>query len=174
MTLPELVDAEKSISVPVRWTGPDSDEGGWTRFQVPLAIGGVTEAGLVLDGGTYQHHPDRNVCFELGAVGFGGHRRIPLIRVEWRSLRGGHSNERKNGCEGEWAGRRVPATHIHTFEGNWRPETQRMRKGDLPCAEPIDEDIQSFESLRSYVGRRFRISNIEIVPRPDWRYDLLS
>ncbi len=174
MSLPLLVRAEKSLAAPVRWTLPDSDEGGYIRFQSAIEIDGITEAGLVLDGGTYAQHRDVNVSFELAVVNFGQHRRIPLVRLEWRSLRGGHSNQRKNGCEGAWAGKRVPETHIHTFEANWIDTKARMRRGDLPCAEPIAEELQSFEDVRAFVGRHFRINNIGIVPRPDWRYDLFD
>lgn len=174
MSLPQLVGAQKALVSRVKWTVPDSDEGGFTRFQVPVEIDGITEAGLVLDGGAYTYHPDRNVCFELAAVGMGHHRRIPLIRVEWRSIRGGHSNKRRRGCEGPWAGKRVPATHIHTFEANWLAARQQMRRGDLPCAEPISEELQTFEDVREFVGRSFRINNISVVPRPDWVYTLFQ
>ena len=174
MSLPLLVGAEKSIAVAVRWTLPDSDEGGFIRFQVALEIDGIIEAGLFLDGGAYAQHRDVNVSFELAVVSSGRHRRLPLVRVEWRSLRGGHSNQRKNGCEGPWAGKRVPETHLHSFEGNWIEAKNRMRRGDLPCAEPIAEELQSFEALRAFVGRHFRINNIDVVPRPDWRYDLFD
>lgn len=43
---------------------------------------------------------------------------------------------------------------------------------DLSQAEPLPEEIQSFESLREYTGKLFRISNIDIVDRPDWEYRL--
>lgn len=176
MSLPQLIAATKAIAVSVAWTtpGPSLDEGGYTRFQVPLDVDGITESGLVLEGGAFASYRDRDVCFELNALGHNGRRRIPLMRLEWRSRRGGHSNQRKTGCQGPWAGKRVPATHIHTFEANWLAEKDRMRKGDLPCAEPIEEEIQSFEELRVYVGRRFRINNIGVVPHPDWRYDLFD
>jgi hypothetical protein len=170
MSIPILVSSEKSIPVPVRWSDPDRDEGGWIRFQVPLDIDGITETILVLEGGTYSQHPDRNVCFELCLLGLGRNRRIPLIRVEWRSIRGGHTNQRRSRCSCKV--RRVPETHIHPFEDNWLPDQKIMKRGDLPCAEPIKEDLQSFESLRDYVGTRFRINNISIVPRPLWQYTL--
>ena len=139
---------------------------------MPLDIGGLTESGLVLEGGTYMRHPDRNVSFELCLLGLGRNRRIPLVRVDWKSLRGGHSNQPKHGCICKI--KRVPPTHIHTFEDNWNADRAEMKRGDLPCAEPVTEDLQSFESLRDYVGSRFRINNISVVPRPDWRYDLFS
>jgi hypothetical protein len=48
----------------------------------------------------------------------------------------------------------------------------RMRLGDLPFAEEIDEQLQSFEDARSYAGKVFKINNIDVVPRPGWVYDM--
>jgi len=145
-----------------------------TRFQTVLDIGGITEAGLVLTGLAFADYPDRAVCFELILSAHGGYRKIPLFRLEWRSLKGGHSNQRRHGCAGPWGQKRVPATHMHTFQANWEPEKERMKRGDLPCAEPIGEEIQSFEQFRSFVGTSLNINNIGIVPRPDWRYSLFD
>lgn len=68
---------------------------------------------------------------------------------------------------------RVGETHVHSFELNWVPSERRM-KGRLPCAEPIDPEPQGFEELREYVGNLLRISNIKLVPRPNWDYDLFN
>ncbi len=48
-----------------------------------------------------------------------------------------------------------------------------MRRGDLPNAVPIGERLQSFESLLEFTGKLFRIKNMELVAKPNWRYDLL-
>jgi hypothetical protein len=40
--------------------------------------------------------------------------------------------------------------------------------------QQIDDDLQTFEQVRSFVGKHFRINNIEIVTPPEWEYDLLS
>jgi hypothetical protein len=47
-----------------------------------------------------------------------------------------------------------------------------MRRGNLRQAVDIDEELQTFEAFRDHVGNLFRISNIDIVPRPPWVYDL--
>ncbi|MDP3410928.1 hypothetical protein [Bosea sp. (in: a-proteobacteria)] len=141
------------------------------RFAVPLEIDGITESGLILTGGTYAHHPDEHVTFEMAVNDYAGTRRIRLCRLDWRSLQDGHSNLRKK-CSGQWAGKRVPATHLHTFEANWIEGEQRMKKGKLPCAEPISQPLQTFDELRSFVGSYFRINNISVVPTPNWVYDL--
>jgi hypothetical protein len=87
------------------------------RFSVPLEINGIVEAGLTLSGGATAHHPDRHVTFELAVAGLGGLRRTRLIRADWRDIKGGHTNNRRQ-CAG--TGKRVPETHLHSFELNWR------------------------------------------------------
>lgn len=45
-----------------------------------------------------------------------------------------------------------------------------MRKGDLPVADEIDGELQSFEQARAFAGFYLGISNIELVKRPPWEY----
>jgi hypothetical protein len=170
MPLRTIFEAEKNISVAVAWTAPDRDDG-YIRFSAPLEMEGVTEAGLLLTGGAYQKVPDQHMTFELAVWGLDGARRTRLVRLDWRSLKGGHSNPSR--C-GDWAGQRVPPTHLHCFDLNWIEEERRMRKGKLPCARPLDSEPQSFEDLREFVGIHFRIKNIGIVPRPEWEYNLFG
>lgn len=170
MSLRLLLDAYKSIPSPLQWSKPDPEDG-YMRIYTRLEIGGIVDAGLVLSGGTYAHLPDRHVSFELAILGSDGHRRTRLARVDWRDLKGGHSNNRGK-CPGSI--RRAPATHLHSFALNWDQQKGRMKRGKLPCAEAISEDLQTFEELRRYVGTHFRINNIDIVPRPDWVYDLFN
>ena len=102
MPLPLLALSWKTIPVQIQWTRPDPDDG-YIRFSAPLDIEGITESGLVLTAGTYANMPDRHVTFELSVAGLNGMRRIRLARVDWRSLRGGHSNQRNRGL-GPWDG----------------------------------------------------------------------
>jgi hypothetical protein len=64
---------------------------------------------------------------------------------------------------------RISETHIHEFEHNWLAEEGRMRVGSLPVARPVRPDLQSFEDFLVFVGKEFRISEIEKVERPSWR-----
>jgi hypothetical protein len=66
----------------------------------------------------------------------------------------------------------VRDTHIHDFEMNYNEAEDRMRRGKLPCASDVPELLESFEQLRRFVGRRFKINNIEVVPLPNWEYEL--
>ena len=49
-----------------------------------------------------------------------------------------------------------------------------MRRGKLPCARPVERELQTYEDVREYVGTHFKIRNMDIVPRPDWVYDLFD
>lgn len=171
MPLEAFYNSPKAIARFPGWSRPEP-ETGYMWFDAPLEIGGVVEAGLVLRGGAMAQLRDQNVTFELAVTKPGILKRIPLARVEWRSIRGGHSNKRRG--KSEWRGKRVGATHLHAFELNWLPEQRRMRGTNLPIARPIEEDLQSFESLRSYIGNLFRISNIGIVSVPAWEYGLFD
>jgi hypothetical protein len=165
-----LADADKSIAFFPGWSQPDDDDA-YTQFQAPLSIGGITEAGLFLGGGAYGGLPDRHVTFEIAWLTGGGARRLKLMRLDWRSLRGGHTNRRRYDCPPECE-RRTAATHFHSFDVNWDDVRSRIRGRKLPCATSVSEDLQTFEMLREYVGKHFRINNIGIVPPPPWEYTL--
>lgn len=172
MPLRDLVETEKTIPVQPKWTAPEPAGDGYIRLSVPLEIDGVTFAGLTLSGGAYAQHPEQHVTFELSvhdAVG----RHIRLARIDWRSLKGGHTNHPRH-CAGPWRRARVPETHLHSFDLNWSEAEGRMKRGKLPCAEPISQPLQAFAELRTYAGTCFRIKNIDVVPPPDWVYDLFK
>lgn len=167
--LPKIVSAEKALVQAPNWSPPEP-ETGHIWFNAPLDIGGATEAGLFLHGGCTVNLPDRAVVFELVLTGYKGRRRTPLERVCWRSLQGGHSNRR--GRNAPLSGKRVGDTHLHAFGDNFSAVHDRMMGGNLPQADGISEILDTYESLREYVGKRFKINNIGIVPVPPWSYTL--
>jgi hypothetical protein len=169
MPLPDLFNAEKQIAFFPGWSPPEP-ETGYCRFAAALELNGVVEADFMLQGGTYKYHPDQHVTLELRIGKPGLKRKVPLARIDWRSLTGGHSNKR--GPKVPFAGMRVGNCHVHGFEINWVDIEQRMRT-DLSQAEPLPSEIQSFESLIEYAGKLFRISNIGVVEPPDWEYRLI-
>ena len=171
MVLRALAESDKTIAFMPDWSKPD-DEDGYSHFQAPLAINGITEAGLFLSGGAYPSAPDRHVTFEIVWLTGQGARQLKLMRMDWRSLRGGHTNLRKYGCPPECPGR-TSYTHFHAFDINWREPEDKMRGKRLPCARDVEENLESFEALRTYVGKYFRINNIDIVPPPEWVYKLI-
>lgn len=166
--IPALVSGWKNIVSFPGWSPPEKGDG-YMRFSVPLEIGGIVQEGFTLQGGCYRDHPDRHVTFQLCLLT--KRRTVPLERLDWRSLQGGHTNPR--GRSSEWAGRRVSKTHLHAFELNWVAQEQRMRAGNLPLAMEISEELQTFEQLLQFTGKRFRIKNMEIVATPEWEYKLV-
>lgn len=170
MSLSAVAKAQKSIVQFPGWSKPDAEDG-YSHFDAPLSIGGVTEAGLFLGGGTYPHLPDRHVTFELKCVAAGGRRWVKLMRLDWRSLRGGHTNTGRSQCPHPCP-RRTSDTHFHSFDINWVDPPGKMRAPKLPCAVDVEEPLATFEALRAYVGKAFNINNIDILPPPEWEYKL--
>jgi hypothetical protein len=169
MAFAELVTALKALAPFPGWSEPEP-ETGYCWFNAPIIIGGVVQQSFVLHGGHLKYVPEANVTFELQAGKPGIRRKVPLARIDWRSVRGGHTNPRRSGSP--VSGLRVSASHHHSFALNWLETHQRMRGGNLAMAEDIDQSIQSFESLRDLVRNLFRINNIGIVQPPKWEYDL--
>lgn len=167
----EIFLADKAIGFFPGWSRPEA-ETDYIWFDAPIEIGGVAETGLVLHGGCFAHRPDCHVSLELRIARTPGRHCIPIERFDWRSLEGGHSNPRKP--RSEWSGRRVSETHLHDFWLNWSEAEQRMRLGGLTMAREIQENVQTFQDVRAFVGNRLRINNIDVVQAPEWAYDLFS
>ena len=167
MLLRKILDTWKSISHEVKWTVPDATD--YCRFYAPLEIDGILEAGLVLKGGSYSALPDRHVSFELAIRNLRTGRDTSLSRVDWRDLKGGHSNKRRS-CRGLIS--RTAATHFHEFDLNYIAGEDRMKR-QLPCARNIRENLDTFDELRDFVGTHFRIKNMNGIPLPNWEYRLL-
>jgi hypothetical protein len=166
---PTFVESVKTIAAFPGWSDPEPDTG-YAWFNAPLEIDGVVQARLVLHGGCYIPYPDCNVVLELRLLKVPGRRGVPLMRVEWKSLTGGHTNPPRG--DSRWSGRRVSDTHIHPFDLNWSAAQQRMRYGNIRMATEIDQKLQSFEDVRAYAGNRFKINNIDLVELPNWEYTL--
>ena len=160
--------ADKSLAQFIGWSEPES-ETGYCWFNAPLIIGGVVEQGLVLHCGCLKHVPDAHDTFQIQVTKPGTRRHLPLARVDWRSVTGGHSNPRRSGSP--VSGKRCSSSHHHSFDLNWLEQESRMRSGDLPMANDIPQQIQTFEEVRDLVGNLFGINNISIVQPPKWEYD---
>lgn len=167
----EIFLADKAIGFFPGWSRPEA-ETDYIWFDAPIEIDGVAETGLVLHGGCFAHRPDCHVSLELRIARTPGRHCIPIERFDWRSLEGGHSNPRKP--RSKWSGRRVSETHLHDFWLNWSEAEQRMRLGGLTMAREIEENVQTFQDVRAFVGNRLRINNIDVVQAPEWAYDLFS
>jgi hypothetical protein len=164
---PKVVAPIKSIAVFPGWSDPDP-ETGYVHFNAALEIDGVVEPGLLLHGGCYIDKPSANVTFELRLARTPGRKMVPLERIDWRSLQGGHTNQRKNGGDGK----RLSDSHVHAFELNWNDKKGKFRPGNLPLAADIPETLEDFSAVREFAGKRLRINNIELVLEPKWEYHL--
>lgn len=165
-----LVESQKSLLFSSTWAEPHKADGcSW--FNAPLEIDGETVPGFVLHDEVTISEPDRHVSCELRLEKTPGRRKTPISRFDWRSL-DGHSN--KQFCsDARWSGVRVDDTHFHDFWLNYSKSDGRLRES-LPCARNIEEDINDFNGVLVFVGKSFGINNIEVVPRPGWRSDMLT
>jgi hypothetical protein len=170
MAFQELASVTKRIARFPGWqrSGPEKSV---LWFDAELEIEGVVEQGFILHGECRIDLPDQNVGLEIVYTIPGSRRRIPLARVDWLSIRGGHRNKRRKGWP--MKGKRMPPTHFHPFDLNFNASTGKMRPGDLPVAAEISGELQTFESARAMAGFLLRISNIDLVSRPPWEYRLL-
>ena len=169
MALPELFGTQKALIAFPGWSAP-ALESGVSWFNAPLEVEGVVLAGFTLHGECCRDLPDQNVGLEL-QLQLPEHRhKFSLARLDWLSIKGGHSNLRRHGHP--LSGHRCRPTHYHDFDLNYDATKGRMLMGDLPFARDLSEDIQSFEEMRQMAGNLLRINNIDIVGRPKWEYDL--
>lgn len=171
MTLRDLYYAPKQLSVPPEWS-PSERETGYSWFNAPLEVEGITQVGFVLSGGCYPSRPLRNIVFELRLARIPGRKMVPLARFEWRSEDGGHTNPLRKGSP--HSGKRVGSTHLHPFRLNYSEVEGRMRLGSLRMAIDVEPEPVDFAGCLNFVGKRFRINNMALVAEPDWRYDLFS
>jgi hypothetical protein len=171
MDLQDLFHSPKLISAFPGWASPEV-ETGYSWFDAPLEIDGVTEVGFVLHGGCYPSQPSCNVVLELRIARIPGRKRIPLARFEWRSLDGGHTNPVRKGLP--HSGKRVAATHLHPFQLNYSTTEGRMKLGALRIAVDVEPEPADFNACLAFVGNDFRINNMNLVAEPNWRYDLFS
>ncbi|GGK53790.1 hypothetical protein [Salinarimonas ramus] len=171
VTIDAIFHAQKRLRAFQNWGIPERGTD-YSWFDAALEIEGVADTGLVLHGGCYARRPNEHVTFELRLARAPGRQALPLERLDWRPLDGGHSNPRRP--RSAWSGRRIHGTHLHAFELNWSETERRMRSGGLSTARDVDVFLGSFADVRTFVGSRLRIENIDVVAPPPWEYDLFS
>lgn len=153
---------EKSFPSRPVWRVRDDE---WFQLTSPLDVDGVTVEGLRFTASAMRLRPDESVSFCLEYYpgkrdGRGG----CFARVEWRAL-GEHYNKASapNGLRLA----RITGTHVHPFTVNWSANSGGVRRGELPIAEEVRPE-PTYEQVVAFVGREFRISNIDWVGAPDW------
>ena len=159
-----LVESWKDLPPAIKWSEPDPLDGQMS-FLEPLSIGGVTVGTFSLKGTCNVGRPDCDVMFQLETGIHGQRTRLPLARIDWRPLSGGHKQPKKK--EG---GKReiILGSHYHCLHDNWIESEQRMREGNLPLGQALESDPSDFAELLDMVRIRFRINNITSLGTPKW------
>lgn len=159
-----LAAADKAFGADPRWF---YDASGAERFvlNVPLTIDYVTEEGFYFEGNCITALPDRAVTFVMTYKPSGG-LHGPVARFDWEPL---HTHENRGLVKGEWRYKRFCATHLHSYEMNQHLGWERMVRENLPIALPVSESMKTFREMLSYLGRIWRIRDIQRIPEPEWQ-----
>jgi hypothetical protein len=166
-----LATCQKAVPRFQGWAIPeDGQRGLW--FETPLVIGGFLEQGLTLKGAAIINRPNANVTFEIRVTGASARRSFALMRACWRSLKGGHSNQRRWRQLVPETEKRTTASHFHPFELNWDANSGRLLGDNLPLAQSIPDTLSTFAEFRQFVAQAFNISNMHVVSEPPWEYSL--
>jgi hypothetical protein len=96
MAFKELFEAQKSLAVFPGWSTPDP-ETSVMWFNAPLEVDGVIEANFTLHGESRMDLQDQNIGLEIQFQLPGRRQRFSLARLDWRSIKGGHTNPRRPG-----------------------------------------------------------------------------
>lgn len=166
MKVPDIHAAEKTAQWIGSWTEGDNHT---LALVVALEIEDVAVEGLVLRGSAYKDRPDEAVMFQLECVHDPVRRDRAIDRIDWRPLK-----SHVNGGTGPQHLRYkiLRGTHHHTFDLNWLTDEERMRKLNLPLADEVNPDWETYEELVDFVKKFFRITDLEF-PVPPWEAKLL-
>ena len=166
MKLPDIHAAEKTSQGPCSWVEADNQR---LRLVTALEIGNVVIEGLLLRGLAYKDRPDEAVMFQLECDHDPARRDRPIDRIDWRPLQN-HMNRGRGPKRLQY--KLIEGSHHHSFKLNWLGNEGRMLHNNLPIAEPIDPDLQTYAELVDFVKKCFRIRNLEL-PSPPWEARLL-
>ena len=157
-----LFDSDKQFSAPVSWKARDDS---WMSLVSPLEINGVTIEGLRFRGTARRDRPDEQVTFQLEYFSpTGKPKGGPFSRVDWNPLRP-HTNKMVGPVE--YQNMLQNGSHNHEFRLNWEHNESYVREGVLPISIPISPDL-NYNEIVAFVGKEFRISNINWLPIPEW------
>ncbi|WP_192180471.1 hypothetical protein [Mesorhizobium amorphae] len=157
-----LFSAEKSFPTRRTWQRRDKE---WITFVSPIDIDGVTVEGLQFRAQAMRIRPDEFLSFQLE---YYPPRRQPrggpMARIEWRPLRP-HNNKMIG--PPEYRNVLQKGTHNHDFFLNWDHSQNSVRTGCLDISVPIEPE-PTYDEILVFVGKEFRISNIDWMPVPPW------
>jgi len=164
-----LVESWKDFPAGQGWSPPDAIDNVLSLY-VPLSIGGVTVGSFALRGTCYADQPDRAVMFQLETGLHGQRTRLPLARIDWRPISGGHKNPSKGVSR---KGSFIVGSHLHPLHSNWIEALGRMRESNLPVAEALPSEPANYWELLDLVRILFRINGIDALPEPEWAPKLM-
>ncbi|RNF33977.1 hypothetical protein A7A09_013815 [Paracoccus methylarcula] len=161
--LEKFWSADKELSVDPDWKRREKDE--FVRLVSPLDINGVTVEGLRFTVSAHIYMPDRSVTFQIEYESVQHPKGVPMVRFEWRP-RSPHNNKGLGPLEYRYIA--LTGTHIHPFDLNWAYSQNQVRKGNLPIAVPVQQEIGSYDEALAFVETKFRIKGVTGIPAPPW------
>jgi len=160
--LKHYFESEKLLARRSKWIQPDSEN---LRLSCPLDIDGITVAGLEFCAYATRQFHNEGVRLQLQYLPPKG-RSYPFCRIDWKPFHE-HCNNGRGPADLKLL--RMTGSHIHSFELNFIPETDTLRQHNLPIAEPLTPDANSFEDLLDFTAKLFRIGNMDWVSSPPWQ-----
>jgi hypothetical protein len=160
--LTEIVAASKQLSGTQSWLLREPNQ---LCLVSALEADGVTMEAVQLRMRALQDEPDRAVMIQLEYNPPRG-RNERLIRVEWRPLTS-HTND--NRAPEPYRLMIIRTSHMHRFEHNYNEAGDRMVRGNLPRAIPLEPDPANFGELLEVASKELKISDLSRVTVPPWQ-----
>jgi hypothetical protein len=63
----------------------------------------------------------------------------------------------------------IHTSHVHRFEHNYNEAGDRMVRGNLPRAIPLEPDPANFSELLEVASKELKISDLSRVTVPPWQ-----
>ncbi|WP_451982869.1 hypothetical protein [Azospirillum endophyticum] len=162
--LQAFVDAPKTIVVEPVWVTQARRGKTKIQFTAALDVADATQGGFELIGRATIEIADEDLTFQLQYNDPKARRVTPLTRIDWRP-RHEHNNKGVGPSELRWLP--LNECHSHDFADNFVFGETIMREDNLPVARPFD-DPGSFDELLTFVGLKLNITNMAVVPSPQW------
>jgi hypothetical protein len=162
VTLPEILGAAKDLSGVQTWIAKEPNQ---LSLVSALEVDGVTMASVQLRMRAFLDEPERAVMIQLEYNPPKG-RSERLIRIEWRPI-SPHTNNNK--APEPYRLMILRTSHIHRFEHYYYAAGERMVRGNLPHAMPIEPDPSTFGELLELAAKELRISDLHRVATPPWQ-----
>lgn len=159
-----LVESWKDLPDETRWSEPDPKDGHISIY-APLTIAGVTVGLFALRATCNAYRPDTDVMFQLETGAPGDRTRLPLSRVDWRPLSGGHKQPKIVGSRKRAF---IKGSHFHSLADNWHEHEQRMLESNLPWGQALNPSPGTFSELLDLIKIWFRINGIHTIGEPKW------